>query len=226
MPRRPSLEDLGRVLRLAKPNTKSLSWYLEEEGDQLAPVLGVEPEKLRSFIGKLDQHIAPELQAHLHRRVEALRAEHVEKMSRRASSAAGRLASTAVWQGDRIYLDPLLLLGPLLADAGNKFIAFHVVRAFEVRMPRPFLVQVAGVLPRQYDDLVAWLDTHGLHFRWKNGRGGLNFISQTVAPKDIAFGLHVYLMPPVVQQVTRPPPRPRRPAFPLGDEVVSMALFT
>ncbi len=224
MPRRSSLEELRCALRIAEPNTKSLSRYLEETSEHVAVLLGVEREALEQLVGKPDREVGPKLEALLHRRAEAQEARRAERAAQIAGSAAEHLARTAVWHEGRAHLDPSILFGAILADVGHRFIAFHGGRVFEARMLRHTLWSAGEALSR-HDDLAAWVDAEGLHFRWKNGRGGLNFLSQHVPARDIAYGLHVYLTPPAerpsVHRAQRPPRRP----VSLGDEVVNMTLF-
>jgi hypothetical protein len=224
MPRRSSLEELRCALRIADPNTKSLSRYLEETWEHVAFLLGVEPEALQDLVGKTDREVGPKLEALLHRRAEAQEVRRVERAAQIAGSAAEHIARTAVWHEGQAYLNPKVLFGPLLADVGHRFIAFHCARVFEIRMLRHTLWS-AGEAIAHYEDLAAWVDTEGLHFRWKNGHAGLNFLSQHVLQRDMTFGLHVHLMPPVQRpSAPRAQPRPRRPVS-LGDEVVNMTLF-
>lgn len=235
--RRSSLEDLGRALRLAEPNAKNLSRYLEDTWEHVAVLLGVEASEIRALINQPDQEIAPKLSALLHHREEARAARCAERGRGVALSAADHLAFTAVQRANRIYLDPGILFGALLADTSCRYIAFCIYSEAEVRIRRPYLVQVAEVLTRQYDDLGAWLDNHGLHIRWKGGRGGLNLISQRISARDMGFGLRIRftphvesVAPAVAQDVERQQPRPQvsRPkARPhLGDELASMALLS
>ncbi|MDI1450835.1 hypothetical protein [Polyangium sp. 6x1] len=186
MPQRSSLEELRCALRIAEPNTKSLSRYLEETSEHVAVLLGVEREALEQLVGKPDREVGPQLEALLHRRAEAQEARRAERAAQIAGSAAEHLARTAVWHEGRAHLDPSILFGAILADVGHKFIAFHGGRAFEVRMLRHTLWN-AGEALSGHDDLAAWVDAEGLHFRWKNGRGGLNFLSQHVLSSDSNF---------------------------------------
>jgi hypothetical protein len=198
---RSSRGEIKRVLHLAEPNTHGLSRYLAETWEHVAVLLGVEPEVIHELMGQPDREIAPKLAALVHRCEEAQAARRAEMVRPIAVSAAERLAHTAIWQDSRIYLDTRLLLGNLLVDTSYRYIALSVQGEPEVRLPRTFLAQIAEVLNRQYDDLGAWIDSSGLHIRWKEGRGGLNLISQTIPVRDMGFGLHVHLLPHVIEPV-------------------------
>lgn len=93
----------------------------------------------------------------------------------RAEQAAARLIATARADGDRLVLDPPLLLGP--ASAGtHDFIAFEL-EALRVAVPRRPLARGRVVL-RNFLDLAAYVDGAGLHLRWRAGLGGLNIRPQ------------------------------------------------
>jgi hypothetical protein len=80
----------------------------------------------------------------------------------------------------RAVLEVDLLLGDLLADRHRKFFVFEDRDGkIAVTIARWMLTDVR-LLRRIHIDLVAWVDTDGLHFRWRGGRGALNWKPQIV----------------------------------------------
>jgi hypothetical protein len=201
--RHSGLGALERALRAAEPGSHNLGQHLVEHGEYLAPLLGVEPNELQALATLPDENVTPVLKELLRER-EGRRLARREATNRDSSlSAANYLAETAVWRKNAAALDVRVLLGDLLADTNQ----MHVVFAsdlFRVNMPRFKLVELAEVLPKQYADLLAWVDADGLHFWWNRGRGGLNLFSQVVPPRDAAHVLAVYIRPPAAVEERDP----------------------
>jgi hypothetical protein len=112
-------------------------------------------------------------------------------------AAATRLARTAAWRGDVVAFDVDVLLGALLADATPKYIAFDAIGLFDVAVPRGRLADARRVLVGEsFFGLCATVDAAGVHFRWKNGRGGLDFRAMYVTPLERDRVLRVVLERP------------------------------
>jgi hypothetical protein len=80
----------------------------------------------------------------------------------------------------RAVLEGDLLLGDLLTDKRVKFMAFEDREdKLAVTVARWMLADVRP-LRRIHIDLVAWVDAEGFHFRWRGGRGALNWRPQVV----------------------------------------------
>ncbi|MFS8070221.1 MAG: hypothetical protein ACMG6S_27980, partial [Byssovorax sp.] len=76
---------------------------------------------------------------------------------------------------------------------------------FQTNVPRSTLVSAAQVLGPSRTDLTAWVDDAGLHFRWRGGRGGVNFLPQVIPASEAANLLRVSLPSPVAEAI-RPKP--------------------
>jgi hypothetical protein len=204
--RRSSLAELERVLRALQPGSHNLGHYLAAHSDQLSLLLGVDADQLRGLARQSDEEAAPRIHELLQRRAETSALRHQAARREATMGAAQQLAATALWQANAVSLDVTHLLGGLLADPNSKYIGF-ISPAFEVHLPRKKLVEAAHVLPRQYTDLVSWVDAAGLHFRWRRGRGGLTFYPQSVPASEASQVLLVNIPAPAVEK-----PRPT-PAF-------------
>jgi hypothetical protein len=203
--RRSSVAGLERALRALQPGSHNLGHYLAEHGDELAALLDVGVDELQALSSQPDEESAPRIRELLQRRVETRAVHHQAARREAALGAARRLAMTAIWRANTTaVLDVTVLLGDLLVDANSKHISF-ISRAFEVHLPRPKLVEAAQVLPRQFADLVSWVDPAGLHFRWRQGRGGLDFYPQPVPAREWAHVLCVNIPAPAIEQVQPTP---------------------
>jgi hypothetical protein len=203
--RRSSVAGLERALRALQPGSHNLGHYLAEHGDELAALLDVGVDELQALSSQPDEESAPRIRELLQRRMEIRSAHHQASRRDAALGAAQRLAATAVWRANTTaVLDVTILFGDLLADPDSRHISL-VSRSFEVHLPRKTLVEAAQVLPRQFADLVSWVDPAGLHFRWRHGRGGLDFYPQVVPASEWAHVLCVNIPAPAFEQA-RPTP--------------------
>ncbi|WP_437840053.1 hypothetical protein [Sorangium sp. So ce1153] len=200
---------MERVLRAFEPGSHNIGDYVAEHDEELAVLLGVDASELRALAGRLDEETAPRVRALLQQRAEARTLRHQAARRDAVLAAAQRLAMTAVWRESAALLD-MSLLGDLLADVTVQHISL-VSRVFAVHLPRKKLVEVAEVLPRQFADLVSWVDRAGLHFRWHQGRGGLSLYSQVVPASESAHVLHVSIPAPGIRK-HRPAPASASPA--------------
>lgn len=204
--RRSGLAGLERVLRALEPGSRNVGDHVAEHDEELALLLDVDASELRALAGQPDEEVAPRVQAILLRRAEARMLRHQAARREAALAAAQVLAATAVWRGSAALLDVKVLLGDLLADVTIQHISL-VSRGFQVHLPRKKLVEVAGVLPRQFADLESWVDRAGLHFRWRQGRGGLSLYSQEVPARESAHVLSIEIPAPTLKK-HRPAPAP------------------
>lgn len=207
--RRSGLAGLERVLRALEPGSHNIGGYVAEHDEEFAVLLGVDAGEFRALAGKLDEEAAPRVRALLQQRAEARTLRHQAARRDAVLAAAQRLAMTAVWRESAALLDMSVLLGDLLADVTIQHISLES-RVFAVHLPRKKLVEVADVLPRQFTDLVSWVDRAGFHFRWRQGRGGLSLYSQVVPASDSARVLHVNIPAPAVRKHRPAPPSPER----------------
>ncbi|WP_437896170.1 hypothetical protein [Sorangium sp. So ce124] len=202
--RRSGLAGLERVLRALEPGSHNIDDYVAEHDEELAVLLGVDASELRALAGQPDDEAAPRVRALLQHRAEARTLRHQAARRDAVLAAAQRLAMTAVWRDSAVLLDMSVLLGDLLADVTVPHISL-VSRLFAVHLPRKKLVEVAEVLPRQFADLVSWVDRTGLHFRWRQGRGGLSLYSQVVPASESTHVVNVSIPAPAIKK-HRPAP--------------------
>ncbi|WP_437796424.1 hypothetical protein [Sorangium sp. So ce693] len=207
--RRSGLAGIERVLRALEPGSHNIGDYVAEHDEELAALLGVDASELRALADQPDEEAAPRVRALLQHRAEARTLRHQAARRDAVLAAAQRLSMTAVWRESSALLESNVLLGDLLADVMIQHISL-VSRVFAVHLPRKKLVEVAEVLPRQFADLVSWVDRTGLHFRWRQGCGGLSLYSQVVPASESAHVLNVSIPAPVIKKHRPAPASPGR----------------
>lgn len=122
--RRSGLAVLAKVVAAAEPGTNNIGQYLEAKADELAPELAISASSLRAVAEIADEELAPQLAELLRQRERHDRRARLATVAERASAAATRLARSAVWNNNEIYLDVDLVLGDLLGDPRTKYVAF------------------------------------------------------------------------------------------------------
>jgi hypothetical protein len=210
-----SFAELGRLVRAFEPGGRTLGPHLAEVGEALAQRMGVDPAEFAALVDLPDEQVSRHLRRIFQDRTAARAEAHGEAMERIVLAAARRLAETTAWNNDAVRLDPSVLLGDLLLDTRRTYLVFHVAGRFQTSVPRSTLVSVAQALGPNRTDLTAWVDEAGLHFRWRGGRGGVDFLPQVIPANETANLLRVNLPSPVVEVIhTAPEVIPRAPAAP------------
>jgi hypothetical protein len=200
--RRDPLRELVQLLRFPEEGACNLGAFLAENADELAPALGSTGDDLRASAGMPDEVVAPRIRARLGRRRELEQEKMAQENAELAVRAATTLGRTVRWTEQGAVLDTDVLLGDLLADRGQKYIAF-TGPDFTTAVERMTLARTAS-LRRLFMDVAACVDSTGLHVRWRGGRGGYNWRTQVIEPAERALVLTVELQPPVRAAVRRP----------------------
>lgn len=172
---REALHQLDLLVLLAEPLTSCIGPFLAEHLPLLSVVLGLTVHEVLALSSLADEilvfYLGPALRQHRARQKQVLQ----DQKTQRVSTAGQQLRERVRWSGDRAALDVDLLLGPLVQGA-HKILVF-ASPAFEVGLPRGLLRETAKVLgPRR--DVTAFVDPKGLHFRWNQGKGRLDFFPQ------------------------------------------------
>ena len=221
--RRSGLALLAKVVAAAEPGTRNIGHYLAARAMVLAPELAVPVATLEAAAYVDDAELAPHLEAMLRQREVISRRARTNTTAERASTAATRISRSATWEKNLVRIDPALLLGDLLADTSNKYVAFSFDE-HDITIDRAKLVDVSRVLTsKTYPDRSAYLDARGLHLRWKSGRGGLNLVTQIPGVLERDHVLHVVLERPAVAMPIVPV---RRGGAWLGDILGEMGLLS
>jgi hypothetical protein len=197
-------------VQFAEVGGTNIGEYIASGGEELARKLGAEAEDLRALVHLPDETLARQFRLWFERRARRRAEVHAEAVQRVALTAADHLAATARWEGDAAVLDVRVLLGELLVDTSRKHVLLDATgfgSRFLVSVPRRLLVDTAKVLGGR-PDVGAWVDESGLHFRWNEGRGGLNFIPQMVPAQEMATILCVNM--PGTSTASRRPWYPHR----------------
>jgi len=196
--RREPLRELALLVRTPEPGTCNLGEYLADNAGELAQVLGTPAKKLETMRSLDDEHLAPFVRGFVQRaRCQQVQGD-LERRRQRSLDAASRLGATARRTDLGYELDVDVLLGEPLADRTKKWISFRDMEDFDVTVPR-YLIASTVPLRRLHIDLAAFVDRHGLHFRWRGGRGGYNWLPREVHPSLADRVLVVGLAPKVVQ---------------------------
>lgn len=173
-----AVRELEWLVRRPEPGMANISAHLLAHFDELRPLL---PQGITKadLVGIPDDQLAPELERRLRHRSQAQVELRQETARERAQGAATKLADTSSRRGEVFMLDVTTLLGDLVADRRIKHVSFELGGDTRVVIPLKTLVGVRQALGKR-PDLFASVDRHGLHFRWKDGRGGLRLYSQPV----------------------------------------------
>lgn len=200
-----SIAELERLIHVFEPGGHTLGPHLAEVGEALAQRMDIDPAEFQALVDLPDEQAYQRLHVLFQSRVAARAAAHGAAVEQAAQAAAQQLAATTVWHNDAAALDPGVLLGDLLVDTNRTYIAFHVAGQFQTSVPRSTLVSASQVLGANRPDLTAWVDRAGIHFRWRGGRGGVNFFPQPIPAHETAHILRVNLPMPVIEIIRRAP---------------------
>lgn len=188
---RRELRELAVLLRSPELDSNNIGLFLAAHADELAPVLRSSPESLRAA-GKLtDERVVPALRKRLASVLDHHQLARATLASERSCRAASLLGQTVRWTELGAVLDVDVLLRDVIADRRNRYITFTFAGT-QVAVRRETLAAVTP-LRRNVLDLVAFVNSDGVHFRWKGGRGGYNWRPQVVPPSDKGRVLEVTL---------------------------------
>jgi hypothetical protein len=155
-------------------NVAEIRSYIEANLADLAEGFSVSAETITKTLasGDDDSVLATKMLAAIKKAEASHRDLKKDGRARAAQSAANALASRATWDVDRVQLD----LPALLASALTKRQDLIEFRSddFTVAVFQATLFDLARLRRR---DLTGFVDSKGLHIRWKTG--GMNLRSQT-----------------------------------------------
>jgi hypothetical protein len=192
--RRDPLRELALLVRVPEPGSSNLGGFLADNASELAQVLELPVDKLEAARVIDDEELAPHIRQVLKRAHDQHVQRDLERRRLRSLEAAGRLGASATWTDLGAELDVELLLGELLADRTRRWVAFTTDQNVARVIPRHLLAGTAP-LRRIHLDLASWVDAQGLHFRWKGGRGGYDWVTREV-PASVADLLLTVPLPP------------------------------
>jgi hypothetical protein len=182
----------------------------DEQGLELQGLLLVHGPRVAAVLGTTLPELGHRLQQPQQRRLddvrrlirtaqeqrEAIRAEQRRNL---AIAAGIMLAGLARWTETRVELDARIVLGNLLVDASKKAVHFDVERGPSITISRAKLSEASRAL--KFPDLRCFVDARGLHFRWRDGVGGLDLHTQDRAWNDNGV---------LTVALSRPQRRPKR----------------
>lgn len=200
---RRELRELLVLLRSPEHDSNNIGGYLGEHAERLAPILRTSPDSLRSALRLTDERVVPELRRRVASVLGDQQAARATKISERSSRAACLLGQTVRWTELGGVLDIELLLSDVIADRQNKYVAFTREGHPRVAVRRDLLARVAP-LRRNVLDVVVFVNHEGVHFRWKGGRAGYNWLPQVVPDHERLRVLEVSLRAPVCPGVGHP----------------------
>jgi hypothetical protein len=188
------------MARAPEPGTTNLGEFVADHAGELAQVLGIDARWLEAARATDDEDVAPRIRQLLARARDHQVQQDLGRRRQRSLEAAERLGASATWTDLGAELDMDLLLGELLADRTKKWVAFTADHGAQAVIPR-YLLAATAPLRRVHLDLAGWVDLHGLHVRWKGGRGGYNWRSHEVDARYDDLVLTVPLAPMFIVQV-------------------------
>lgn len=186
MSAREVLSQLGLMVQLAEPTSRTLAPFLLEHQLRLSAAFGLTRHELLALSTLGDEvllfYFGPALRQHWAAQKEAQQ----RRKSERASQIFQLLVASARWCGDKAELEAPLLLGALLQGSA-RYVVFESP-LFRVGIERSLLRETARVLGKR-KDVTAFVDPRGLHLRWKQGQGRLTFWPQPQALSGLGITL-------------------------------------
>jgi hypothetical protein len=155
-------------------NVAEIRAYIEEHVVDLAHDFGVSTETITKTLEAVtdDSVLATRMLAAVKKAEAGQRDVKKEGRARASQGAADALASRATWDGDRVQLDLPALLSSVLTKRQD-LIEFRS-DDFTVSVFQATLFDLARLRRR---DLTGFVDSKGLHIRWKTG--GMNLRPKT-----------------------------------------------
>lgn len=216
--RRDPVRELALLVRTPESGTSNLGEFVAHHADELAQALDADPHKLALARALDDEEFLPHITRLLKQARRRRNRDDLDRRRERSIAAAIRLGQSARWTELGVELDVDLLLGEVLADRTRRWVSFEG-EGLSVSIPRHVIAATASV-SRQHLDLAAYVDEHGLHFRWRAGRGRYNWRPHAPRPGLEANVLTVPLAPNVVPVVMPEPRVQRRRRVAIAPEVL------
>lgn len=192
--RRELLVELARMMRRPEGGSTNLGSFVALHAATLAPALGLGKDVLAGWSELDDETVVERLRAPLTKAREGAVLERLHAGCARSVAAAEAIAASARWIDEMLVLDSDRVLGGLLTHQGTEYIGFAVPTAEPMLFARSLLVR-ARILPRLFLDVACFVDRHGLHFRWRGGRGALDLRPERHRPYPLRNALVVTLPP-------------------------------
>jgi len=192
---------------------QGLKGFLVDDSRVLCDALYVTTEELTSLGAMAPAPRRVRLQSILRLAKERDHAVAVRSTQSLAVAAAIQLAGLARWREDYIELEPAIVLGRgIRGDCSRKFIEF-VAEAFKpVAVRREKLEDAASGL--RHLAVTCRLESRGLCFYWREGKGHLYLVSQTTASASGDAVLRVtFTRPPTPKVENRLRPVSVLPSF-------------
>ena len=204
---RDPLRELAQLVRHAEPDGRNLGFFIAEHATELAHLLQSDESELLAAAHERDGALVDRLRVRLDLALQAERELRSTRALELEAQAAWDLERTARWFELGVALDVDVLLGGLLANPARRTVTFELPQS-AVQIPTAVLRR-ARLLRKTYLDLAAFVDEHGVHFRWKAGKGQINLRGRDERNADA-------LVIPL-----RPPRQERKPLL-LGDVLAEM----
>lgn len=206
MRRAPSQRELVAALiacaESESEDDEELKQLLGRHGAVLADAIGVANAEIHAVATLSSTERSARVRALVRRGRERQQAVDARAMEGLSIAAASMLANLAKWQEDRVELDAKIVLGRgLCANRARKYVLFDAEGYAPVAIRRVKLREAWRAL--QFLDVICHLDTRGLCFTWRAGRGGLFLTSQEIASKERASLLPVVIARPVGRETQR-----------------------
>jgi len=167
-----ALTAMRRFIEASIETPAEVRLYIGEHLVELAHDLGVTTEVVNRTLAVCDDAALAATMLDIVKKVQATqRTDRRQGRARAAQAAADTLASRATWEGERVEIDLPALLSTALTKRADLLV--FTSEDFTVSVYQGPLLDLKKV---KRGNLTAFLDSEGLHVRWKTG--GLNFRSR------------------------------------------------
>jgi hypothetical protein len=171
-----ALRDLRRfiLIKCAEGNEEDVRAYVIQNIDTIAYSFGIRAAKIMDAVQSTpgDRVLAERLLETIVRAEMILRKGRKERRAKAAQESADILTDSVRWSGDKAIIDMPSLLSSALTRRQDMLV--FTGANFTVSIPMAYLLDLARIA-RVRADLTGYVDTDGMHLRWRSG--GLNLRS-------------------------------------------------
>lgn len=191
-----ALRELRRfiLVKCAEGNEREVREYITSNLDSIAYAFLTSAETIMSALESVedDRALAERFLETIMKSEHLLRKARKQRRAKVAQKSADILASSVKWNGDKAIIDMPSLVSSTLTRRQD--ILVFTGDDFTISIPMALLLDLSRIA-RVRADLTGFIDSDGLHLRWRNG--GLNLRSQE-NPKAEMIIVH---LPPRVPAV-------------------------
>ena len=147
--------------------------FMSENAELVAGLFGVPVTTITNAVATLpdDADLVRKTLNTIKSKIEKAREAKKDAKVSTAQASATALGSVAFWIDEAVHFDLQSLLASCLTN-GKEWLVFQGADGFEVAICMEQLLKLARL---DREDQTAFVDRQGMHVRWREGRGQLNF---------------------------------------------------